>query len=302
MILVTGGNGMVGHALKKVMPDAIYLGRKDFDLSNMRQCVQCFQRYEPDTVIHLAAKVGGIVDNSSKQYDYFYDNVTINTNVVHCCNTFKVYRLIAMSSTCSYPRHADTYPMQENYVHNGLPEATNLSYAYAKRMLQIQVDAARKQFGYKWVTIYSGNLYGPHDSFEMPRCHVIPSLINKIYSAKKSSDKSIELLGSGKELRQFTYVSDLAKVTSDFTRNQIVGDFNFSYPDNVSIDWLSATIADIIGFDGKIVFTGKLSGVDRKDVDVSLLRSVMSLPVFTNIRDGIKKTYEWYLRSLKCGI
>jgi len=294
MIMVTGGNGMVGKSLRKDIPDAIYLNKKEFDLSNIHDCVKCFEKYKPKSVIHLAAKVGGISDNKNKQYDYYYDNVSINTNVIHCCHMFKVKKLIAMSSTCSYPSKSDAYPMKEGYVHDGIPEMTNLSYSYAKRMMQVQIESARKQFGYEWTTLFSGNLYGPNDSFDEKSCHVIPSLINKFHNTKNSY---VDLLGTGTCLRQFTYVEDLTKIISSLIDSEVFGDFNFSYPDNISIKDLSEIIANAIGYEGDINFTGELDGVFRKDVDISLIKSVIDIPEFTDIKTGIKYTYNWYLRN-----
>ncbi len=296
MILVTGGNGMVANSLKKVLPEAVYLTRSICDLSRQENCEQYFDDVKPDIVVHLAARVGGIISNVRHPYDYFYDNVIVNTNVIHNCVKFGVKYLISASSTCSYPAKSDHYPMTENDVHSGPPEPTNLYYAYAKRMLQIHSAAAREQHSLNCSVLYVSNLYGLHDNFSPEGSHVIPALMVKFHEAK-SHDQQIVIKGTSDVLRQFTFTGDLADVIAKCIDKRIIGDYNFGKPGNITIGDLVSVLKNVVGCHNEVIFDQQLGGVYRKDVDSLSLIKRLGFDNFTDLKTGLQKTYRWYLEN-----
>ena len=182
-ILVTGGTGMVGVALQKLIPDAIFIGSKHFDLKSKEEVSKMFAYYEPEYVIHLAAKVGGVKANKDFLADFYYDNIMINTNVLECAKDYKVKKLLSLLSTCIYPDSV-CYPLLEKNIHEGEPHESNFAYAYAKRMLDVQSRAYREQHGCNFITAVPNNLFGENDNFDYNNSHVIPAIIRKIYEAK----------------------------------------------------------------------------------------------------------------------
>lgn len=294
MILVTGGTGMLGRSLQSRIPDAKYIGSKDCNLLNeneVREYMDC--NPDVDLVIHLAALVGGIQDNAKRPYDYFTQNIKINTNIIDC-SVQKGIKVVAISSSCSYPQTSEIYPFTEDMVHLGAPEDTNMSYGYAKRMMLIQLQSAFRQYGLPFVVLYASNLYGPHDCFDTEKSHLVASLIRKFHFAKTSGDDSVELLGTGKSLRQFTYVHDVSDCIVKIIENNCCGDFNIASPFNLTIKEIAHIAQDVVGYKGKIIFNGKLDGQYRKDVSCSKLLSAIGDYKFTTLQKGIEDTYKWY--------
>lgn len=296
-VLVTGGSGMVGHALQKLLPNATYLSSMDCDLRDVRGVSGLFFSHKPDAVIHLAARVGGIKDNSDFLYDYFIQNLRINTNVINACVELKIPKVIALSSTCVYPAVVESYPIKEEFLHRGYPEKTNYGYAFAKRMMQVQMETAKHQHGLNWSILYPSNLYGPYDTFDLQKSHVIPALMLKFHNAVKEGKDTVELYGTGLPLRQVTYVDDLAKMLLRILNSNISGDFNFANPRNYSIAEIAQSIAKVTNYWGSIYYNGNLDGVYRKDVDISKISSVFDLEPFTNLDEGLRQTYDWYLQQ-----
>lgn len=300
MILVTGGTGMVGRSLQKYIPDAVYIGRKDLDLVNQQAVWDFFQdKGDIDTVVHLAALVGGIKDNAARPYNFYHENVYMNTNVIHVCTKLGI-KVLAMSSTCVYPASASAYPLTEDMVHLGMPEETSMSYGYAKRMMTVQLQAAKKQHGTPYILIYAGNLYGPNDCFDLDRSHLVASLIRRFHHAKTYSQKSIELLGTGGPMRQFTYVDDLSICINKLLQSEAVGCFNVAAPENLTIRRIAEIVRDVVGCDGYINFNGQLDGQFRKDVSCQRLFDQIGEHKFKPLITGSKETYDWY-RSFVCG-
>lgn len=290
-IVVTGGSGMVGRSLKKFLPDAVFLSSHDCDLKNTASTTEYFSDLKPDVVIHLAARVGGIIANNDAQYDFFYENVMINTNVIHCCLKQKS-KLIALSSTCVYPK-IDHYPITEDMLNLGNAEPTNSGYAYAKRAMKHQMESAARQYNVRWALLYATNLYGAHDHFGRQSAHVIPALLHKIHLAKNMP--SVELYGTGAPLRQFLYVDDLSRIIKKAIDIDLTGDYNVVNPPNISILDAANAAKEVVGYTGKLEFNGKLDGIYRKDASIEKLKQSMELPEFTNLIDGLKLTYNWYL-------
>lgn len=214
-ILVTGGSGLVGNAIKYVSKNYnnynfIFISSKQYNLISYNETKQMFIDIKPTYVIHLAACVGGLFKNMNNKVDMLEQNLMINYNVVKCAHDYKVKKLIACLSTCIFPDKV-TYPIDESMLHNGPPHNSNDAYAYAKRMLEIHCKAYRENYGDNFTCIIPTNIYGPHDNFDLENGHVIPSLIHQCYKAKKEN-KPFVIKGTGKPLRQFIYSEDLAKL------------------------------------------------------------------------------------------
>ena len=289
-VLVTGGSGLVGKHLRDILSDAVYISSKDYDLTDLQQVRDMMNEYKPNVVIHLAARVGGIVDNINYPVDYLEENVLMNTNVLKACHEFDVKRVIAILSTCVYPDVVETYPMKEEDLFNGPPTPTNFSYGFAKRCMAAHIDSYIKQYHKEWSYLIPCNLYGEYDKYEEHHSHFVSALIKKIYEA----EDSIELWGTGKPLRQFMYGGDLARVIKHMIDNDIVGSFNVAPEWVHSINDLAeigkkACLKDeiVVNYDND-----KPDGQYRKDVDSSKLLSVLKDFEFTALEEGIKKVYD----------
>jgi GDP-L-fucose synthase len=288
-ILVTGGSGLLGRYLQTILPDAVYISSTDYDLTDLQQVRDMMNEYKPNTVVHLAARVGGIIDNINYPVDYLEENVLMNTNVLKSCHEFDVEKVIAILSTCIYPDKVETYPMKEEDLFNGPPTPTNFSYGFAKRCMAAHIDSYRKQYDKKWSYLIPCNLYGEYDKYEEYNSHFVSALIKKIYEA----DNEIELWGTGKPLRQFMYGGDLARIIKYMIDNNIVDNFNVAPVEVYSINDI-AEIGKKACKKDKIVINydnTKPSGQYRKDVDSSKLLSVLKDFKFTSLDDGIRKTY-----------
>jgi len=291
-ILVTGGSGVVGQHLKNILPDATYVSSKDCDLTNIVHVRWLISSYIPDIVIHLAAKVGGIIDNIENPVGYFDDNILMNTNLVKVCYEQKVTRLIGVLSTCIYPDIADSYPMKEEDLFSGAPTQTNFSYGYAKRCLAVQVNAYNQQYGTKWNYLIPCNLYSEYDNFDNEnKMHFITALLNKI----KKSGKNINLLGTGKPLRQFIYAGDLARIIKEVIDRGITDSFNVANDENYSIDELTRRILISLKKTPQIKYNNpELDGQYRKDVCNKKLKNLIPNFQFTNLEEGISRVYRKY--------
>ena len=293
-IVVTGGSGLVGKALKKYLPNAVYLSSKNFDLTTENGVKLMYLKYKPDIVIHLAAKVGGILDNIAKPAGYFTDNVLMNTLLVDYAYKMKVKRFIGILSTCIYPDVVENYPMKETDLHLGPPTITNFSYGYAKRSMAVQIDSYNKQYGTKYQYLTPCNLYGLDDKDNESNSHFITALVKKIHDANLKGEKSITLFGDGTPLRQFMHTNDFAQVISQVIESEIYKSFNVATPENLSIKEMAEIALDACSSNHlEIIWdTSKPNGQFRKDVSVELLKQ--SIPNFNPISlyQGIKLTYQ----------
>ena len=289
-ILVTGGNGLVGKHLQDILPEATYISSKDYDLTESYNAHRLMYKERPDVVIHLAARVGGILDNITNPVDYLEQNILINTNVLKHCHQFNVSKVISILSTCIYPDVVDTYPMKEEVLFNGPPPPDNFAYAMSKRCMATQMDSYVKQHNKKWSYLIPCNLYGEHDKYEEHHSHFVSALIKKIHEAKDS----VEIWGTGKPLRQFMYAGDLARVIKYMIDNDVVDNFNVA-PDYVhSIEEITKIGMESCGKgDLNIVYDNtKPDGQYRKDVDSSKLISVMKDFKFTSLDGGMRRVYD----------
>lgn len=304
-VLVTGGTGLVGRSLRAFLSDAIYLGQRSsrgqhgIDLRDQHAVQELFNTHKYDAVIHLASHVGGIVANSGQMYDFFIDNVRINTNVLDACVSHQIPRVIVIGSSCAYPK-SGPFPLKEENLHDGPAEDTNFAYAYVKRMAEVQMRAACKQFGSEWTMLIPVNLYGPYDNFHLENAHVIPALIHKLHIAKVRGLPSLEIYGTGKPMRQFLFARDFAKIIASFLRRDIRGVFNVSPPEEYNIADAVEGIRRVVGYNGEIRWNGQLDGVLRKTVDTSKIQTYLAQMHFTPLRQGLNETYAWFKRQDIC--
>lgn len=295
-VIVTGGTGMVGNAFKSLSEDYILVGTRDCDLRDINQCNQLLKDNPGiEAVIHLAAKVGGVQDNINNPTSFFSDNILMNCNILNAAHHAGIDRVLSLLSTCVYPVDAEM-PYTEKDVHSGEPHETHFSYAYSKRMLDIQSRGYRKQFGRKYTTAIPNNIYGPHDNFDLNKSHVIPGLIRKIYEAKKN-ESPVEIWGSGKPLREFTFSSDVAKSLEFILKMEnpppVV---NIGNCREYTIKEVVNVICNKLNFQGEIKWNlQKPDGQFRKPSDNSMFIELgWSKDRFTSLEDGISITCDWF--------
>jgi len=288
-ILVTGGTGMVGKHLQEILPDASYVGSQ-FDLRDWITVDSLLDKLKPDCIIHLAAKVGGIQENIEKPAEFFDDNILMNTNILKASHKHGVKKFIGILSTCIYPDVVETYPMKEEDLFLGPPAKTNFSYGYAKRCLAVQIEAYNKQYNTEYNYLIPCNLYSELDNFENGiKMHFITALLKKI----KDSDSTLNLLGTGKPLRQFMHAGDLARVIKEVIDKNITESFNVAPDYNYSINEMAEMALNSVNKDCEIVYSKpELDGQYRKDVSSKKLKNILPDFQFTNLEDGMKKTYD----------
>ena len=289
-ILITGGTGMVGSAFKNIETEheLVLIGSKDYKLNRADQAYWMLQNIKPDAIIHLAAQVGGIKANMDYPGDFYINNIRINTNVLDAAKNFEVEKVISLLSTCIYPDNA-TYPLTEDQIQNGAPHFSNYAYAYAKRMLDVQSRAYRKQYGCNFITAIPNNLFGENDNFDLENSHVVPAMIRKMYEAKLN-DEDVTLWGDGSPLREFTYSKDLAEILLFLLEHyDEEGPINVGNTNEISIKEVAETIAGILDFKGQIVWDiTKPKGQFRKPSDNSkLLELGWREENYTNFRKAL---------------
>jgi GDP-L-fucose synthase len=306
--LVTGGNGLVGQAVQRVVAKDTYSyhfsGSQECDLRSLDQTWTLFERVKPDRVIHLAARVGGLFANSRDQIGFFEDNLAINMNVIKACHQHKVMHAVFCLSTCIYPAHA-SLPMKESQLHLGPPHPSNEGYAYSKRVLECQVYWYCQKFGYKWTCVIPTNVYGPNDNFKLEEAHVIPALIRKCCEAVERGEQFI-VCGSGNARRQFIYSDDLAAIICQLLLSRDSGNFNCcgNPSEEYSISQIAHKIADECGYTQTIVFDSSSDhGIDRKTAcNEKLQKTLGSLIHFRSIEAGIRETVAWYKENKSSGL
>ena len=297
-IIVTGGSGLVGRALKQTKSDyfMIYLDSKMCDLRNYNETFSVFKEINPYAIIHLAACVGGLYKNMSEKVKMLEDNLLINTNVIKAAHESGVDTVIACLSTCVFPDENNRCVLNESLLHNGPPHPSNEGYAYSKRIMDIHCKVYREMFNRRYFCIIPTNIYGPHDNFHLEDAHVIPALIHKCYIAKKMC-LPFEIRGSGKPLRQFVYSLDLAAIiikllNSDVNENIIIS------PDTEHTIYDAAKLVyDEFEMKTSLVTNQEFAdGQYRKTVDTSKLKQHVDFK-FTPLTQGIQETVEWFLKN-----
>jgi GDP-L-fucose synthase len=290
-ILVTGGNGLVGSEFKG--SQYFKPPSKEYDLRDKDQTYQLMLKGF-DSVIHCAAKVGGVGGNMNFKGEFFYDNIMMNTNVIEGARLTGVKNLVSFLSTCVFPDQVD-YPLTEKKIHLGPPHFSNDAYAYAKRMSDIQIRAYKEQYGLNYKSVIPSNIYGPNDNYDIVNGHVLPSLIHKCYLARENKTP-LSIWGSGKPLREFIFSKDVAKLTEWVLHN-----YNESEPiilstsEEISIMDMVGIIVELMNFKGDVVFdSSKPDGQFRKPSDNSKIKHYLPDFKFTPIYEGLKETIEYF--------
>ena len=290
-LLVTGGTGLVGTYLQQ-FTDGVFVNSSHYDLTNEQDIIGMYCDHKPDVVIHLAAKVGGIVDNIAHPFEYYEDNLLMNTLVLKYARTFKVQKFVGVLSSCIFPDVVDKYPMVEEDMHKGLPNENNFGYGYAKRVMGCHIDIARKQ-GLNYSYITPSNLYGEFEHGDVSTKHFVGALLEKIHLAKQNGDDHIVLFGDGSPLRQFTFAKDVAEILNRIIECDIKENLNISTPSNMTIDFMAREALEALGMqDIRILYdTSKPNGQHRKDIDTTKFKNIFPNYEFTPYVQGIKQTY-----------
>lgn len=300
-ILVTGGSGFLGSFLveklvddRKANPANIRVPRSaEMDLRNWGNCVKAVKGM--DIVIHLAAKVGGIGFNKEYPATLFYDNAIMGIQLMEAARQEGLQKFIALGTVCAYPKNTPV-PFREEDLWIGYPEETNAPYGIAKKILLVQGQAYRKQYEFNVIYLLPVNLYGPRDNFDPDRSHVIPALIKKMVDAKREGRKEVIVWGTGRVSREFLYVEDAAEGILLATEKYDKPDpINLGVGREITIRELAGLVADLVGYDGKIVWdASKPDGQPRRFLDTSKAREEFEFEARTDFKEGLKRTINWY--------
>ena len=299
-ILVTGGTGLVGSAIKKISKNYkhqfLFLSSKDCDLTNYDKTKDFFTKYRPTMVIHLAAYVGGLFKNINYKVDMLEKNLLINFNVLKVCHELNVIKVISCLSTCIFPDKT-SYPINEDMLHNGPPHTSNDAYAYAKRILEVHSKAYQEQYDDNFICIIPTNIYGENDNYSLEDGHVVPALIHRCFLAKENGDKFV-VRGTGTPLRQFIYSEDLANLILWVLENYKEKDsliLSVGEKDEVSIENIARSIAKAYDYEHMIEFDSSYAdGQFKKTADNSKLIKLIGDYKFIGINEGIKRSVEWF--------
>lgn len=306
-IYVAGHSGMVGSAITRELEKRGYknLLLKNYpglDLIRQEEVEKFFETEKPEIVIVAAAKVGGILANNTYRAEFIYDNLMIEANIIHNACKSGVEKLIFLGSSCIYPKLAPQ-PLKEEYLLSDYLEFTNEPYAIAKITGIKLCENYFRQYCSNFYSVMPTNLYGPNDNFDLQTSHVLPAFIRKFYEAKEKNEKEVVIWGTGKPLREFLYVEDLAdailflmeNVNAEDLYEKGITHLNIGTGKDISIDGLANMILEIVGYKGSINHDmSKPDGTPRKLLDVSRINS-LGWKYKTELRDGIEKTYRWYL-------
>ncbi|HVX29271.1 MAG TPA: GDP-L-fucose synthase [Nitrolancea sp.] len=300
-VLVTGGSGFLGrHVVDELQArgcrQTIAPSHRDYDLVDGDAVRRMLDDIRPNLVIHLAARVGGIGANRAHPAGFFYDNLMMGTQLMHESWRAGIDKFVAVGTVCAYPKHT-AVPFREDDLWGGYPEETNAPYGLAKKMLLVQAQAYREQYGFNAIYLLPVNLYGPGDNFDPADSHVIPALIRKFVEAKEQRTPAVDVWGTGRATREFLYVGDAAKGIVSAAEN-----YDGSEPVNIgsgmeiSIRELATLIARIVGYDGQLAFDPtKPDGQPRRCLDTSRAEEWFGFRANTDFRAGLQRTVDWYL-------
>jgi len=302
-VYVAGHNGLVGSAIVRALETAgageiIGWSSKELDLRDRSATFDAITEAKPDIIIDAAAKVGGIMANSTFPVEFLRDNSMIQTNVMDAAHSIDIDRLLFLGSSCIYPRHA-TQPIRESSLMTGPLEPTNQAYAMAKISGIYYIEAHREQYGRHWISAMPTNLYGPRDNFDLQSSHVLPAFIRRFHEAKVSGASIVTVWGTGAPRREFLHVDDLANaclmLLSKYDSEQTI---NVGCGEDLPIKELAETVADVVGFTGSIEWdSSKPDGMPRKLLDTSRINALGWEPRIS-LRDGLTSTYAWYLENV----
>ena len=302
-VIVTGGAGFLGsHVVAQLKQrgcqNVVVPRSRDYDLRDNAAVSRLYAEARPDVVIHLAAVVGGIGANRANPGRFFYDNAIMGIQLMEAARVAGVRKFVAVGTICSYPKFTPV-PFREETLWDGYPEETNAPYGLAKKMLLVQAQAYRAQYGFNAVYPMLVNLYGPGDNFDLESSHVIPALIRKCVEAKERDERTITLWGDGSPTREFLYVEDAAEALV-LAAERYDGEepVNIGSGEEISIAELARVIADEVGFRGQIVWdTTKPNGQPRRCLDVRRAQQLLGFKAAMGFRAGIARTVGWYLRK-----
>ncbi|OGO66106.1 MAG: GDP-fucose synthetase [Chloroflexi bacterium RBG_19FT_COMBO_50_10] len=302
-ICVTGGAGFLGSfvlaALKQRGATDIFVPHiEEFNLVNLPDVQRVLEISQPDIIIHLAALAGGIGANRARPADFFYINLMMGVQLMHFAWMRGVKKFVAIGTVCAYPKFTPV-PFREENLWAGYPEETNAPYGLAKKMLLVQSQAYREQYGYNAIYLLPVNLYGPGDNFNLETSHVIPALVRKCIEAQERGDKEVVLWGDGSPTREFLYAGDAADgiltATEFYNGNEPV---NIGSGQEISIKDLAEMIARLTGFEGKLVWdTTKPNGQPRRALDTSRAAEYFGWRACTPFEEGLRQTIDWYRQN-----
>jgi GDP-L-fucose synthase len=300
-VVVTGGAGFLGSVVVEKLrargyQNIIVPRSSNYDLRDQEAIVNLYKEAQPQIVVHLAAVVGGIGANRANPGRFFYDNAVMGIQMLEYARQFGVEKFVAVGTICAYPKWAPV-PFKEEDLWNGYPEETNAPYGLAKKMMLVQAQAYRAQYGFNAIYLLPVNLYGPRDNFDLESSHVIPALIRKCVEAKENNDEQIVLWGDGSPTREFLYVEDAAEgialATERYDGNAPV---NLGTGEEISIRALAQMIAEEVGFPGSILWdTTKPNGQPRRCLDTSKALQYFGFQAQCDLREGIAKTLAWFI-------
>jgi GDP-L-fucose synthase len=301
-VCVTGGAGFLGsfvvEKLKARGADVFIPTIEEYDLTQMDSIKKMYDDSNPDLVIHLAAQVGGIGANRQHPAEFFYNNLMMGVQLIHEAYERKIEKFLALGTICAYPKFTPV-PFKEEDLWGGYPEETNAPYGLAKKMLLVQSQAYREQYGYNSIFLMPVNLYGPRDNFNPESSHVIPALIRKCLEAKQAGHDTIEVWGDGSPTREFLYVEDAAEgillAAEKYNSSEPV---NLGSGMEISIKDLVTLIAKFTGFEGKLVWdASKPNGQPRRRLDVSRAEREFGFEAQVNFEEGLRRTIDWYIQK-----
>jgi GDP-L-fucose synthase len=302
-VCVTGGAGFLGsfvtEKLRQRGANEIFIPHyPEYDLVQPQDVERLLDDARPDVIIHLAAHVGGIGANRLHPAEFFYDNLMMGVQLMHQAWKRGVEKFVAIGTVCAYPKFTPV-PFREDDLWNGYPEETNAPYGLAKKMLLVQAQAYRQQYGFNAIFLLPVNLYGPRDNFDLESSHVIPALIRKCIEAQESGQETVEVWGDGSPTREFLYVEDAAEGILLATERYNGPDpVNLGSGFEISIRDLAELIRRLTGFEGKLVWdTSKPNGQPRRALDISRAERYFGFRAKTNFEEGLRRTIEWYRQN-----
>lgn len=304
-VLITGGAGFLGRHVfnafrNEECKNVIAPRKNEFDLTEMTSARRLLAQSRPDLVVHLAAVCGGIGANLLFPGTFFYQNLAMGIHLIEECRKARIEKTIIIGTVCSYPKFTPT-PFRETDLWNGYPEETNAPYGLAKKMLGVQLQAYKQEFGFVGVQLLLVNLFGAGDNFDLNTSHVIPALIRKCIEARERGNKEIHVWGSGRPTREFLYVEDAARAVILATQHGNSAEpINIGSGQEISIADLARLIASKVGFRGRIRFDRRHpDGQQRRCLDVSRAKEILGFTAATSLSEGLDRTIDWYLSNRK---
>jgi GDP-L-fucose synthase len=301
-VLLTGATGFLGQNLVESLSQyysIVPMGSKLCDLREQNACRRNIRQIKPDVIIHAAGTVGGIGVNKENPGKFMYENLIMGTNIIHEAMVNNISKLILLGTVCAYPKYT-SIPFREEDLWNGYPEETNAPYGIAKKTLTKLVETYHEQYGMNGVNLVPVNMYGSYDHFNLASSHVIPALILKVHNAVINNEQSITLWGTGQASREFLYAPDCAEAIRLAIEKDVPPDpINIGTGKEIKIHELIEMIADIMGFDGEILYdTTKPDGQPRRCLDTSRAKERLGFEAKTSLSDGLQHTISWFKKSL----